>query len=177
MVIVRWDTERSEDRPDARMMVGRRGLTATCPHPTVDPRLSEQRARRNGIMQRRCCRRAVIIYLEENNMEFLQTASRYVWTWCAALIAVLNVTPLIAEDAASRPNILIIFTDDQGYADLASYGNDKNKTPRLDRLAKEGTRFTSFYAQTVCGPSRSALLTGRHPIRSNGWRPPRWPLT
>jgi len=84
---------------------------------------------------------------------------------CLGVIAVLGAEPL-------RPNILIIFTDDQGYADLACYGNKKNKTPRLDQLAKEGTRFTSFYSQTVCGPSRSALLTGRQPIRSGGWGMP-----
>ena len=75
------------------------------------------------------------------------------------------------------PNILIIFTDDQGYADLACYGNTKNKTPCLDRLAREGTRFTSFYAQPVCGPSRSALLTGRYPIRSKGWSMPAGEIT
>ncbi|MCA9071453.1 MAG: sulfatase-like hydrolase/transferase, partial [Planctomycetaceae bacterium] len=80
-----------------------------------------------------------------------------------------------AED--ERPNILILFTDDQGYADLACFGNEKNKTPRLDQLAKQGTRFTSFYAQTVCGPSRSALLTGRHPIRSRGWSMPASEIT
>ena len=74
--------------------------------------------------------------------------------------------------AAEKPNILIIFTDDQGYGDLACYGNQKNKTPRLDQLAKEGTKFTSFYSQTVCGPSRSALLTGRQPLRSKGWGMP-----
>jgi arylsulfatase A-like enzyme len=79
--------------------------------------------------------------------------------------------------AAERPNILIIFTDDQGYADLACYGNTKNKTPRMDRLAKEGTRFTSFYAQSVCGPSRSALLTGRYPFRSQGWGMPASEIT
>ena len=71
-----------------------------------------------------------------------------------------------------RPNIVIIFTDDQGYADLGCYGNTLNKTPRLDQLAKEGLRCTSFYAQHVCGPSRSALLTGRYPIRSKGWSMP-----
>jgi len=81
----------------------------------------------------------------------------------------LAISTLAASD---RPNILIIFTDDQGYADLACYGNTKNKTPRLDQLAKEGTRFTSFYTQTVCGPSRSALLTGRYPQLSKGWSMP-----
>jgi arylsulfatase A-like enzyme len=83
----------------------------------------------------------------------------------------------VSLSAADKPNILIIFTDDQGYADLACYGNEKNKTPRLDRLAKEGTRFTSFYAQTVCGPSRSALLTGRYPMRSKGWSMPASEIT
>lgn len=77
----------------------------------------------------------------------------------------------------SRPNILVIFTDDQGYADLGCFGSDKNKTPRMDRLAKEGTRFTNFYAQHVCGPSRSALLTGRYPIRSKGWSMPAEEIT
>ena len=76
-----------------------------------------------------------------------------------------------------RPNILIIFTDDQGYADLGCFGNKRNKTPRLDQLAKEGTRFTSFYAQPVCGPSRSALLTGRYPVRSKGWGMPASEIT
>ena len=83
----------------------------------------------------------------------------------------------ISEGADQRPNILIIFTDDQGYADLGCYGNQKNKTPRLDQLAKEGTRFTSFYAQSVCGPSRSALLTGRYPFRSKGWSMPASEIT
>lgn len=69
---------------------------------------------------------------------------------------------------AVRPNILIIFTDDQGYADLACYGSKTNKTPNLDQLAKDGIRFTSFYAQPICGASRSALLTGRYPVRSLG---------
>lgn len=76
-----------------------------------------------------------------------------------------------------QPNILIIFTDDQGYADLACTGSKTNKTPRLDQLAKEGTRFTSFYAQSVCGPSRSALLTGRYPMRSKGWGMPASEIT
>ena len=83
-------------------------------------------------------------------------------------LLLLPVFALVAE----RPNIVIIFTDDQGYADLGCYGSKTNKTPRLDQLAKEGTLFTSFYTQTVCGPSRSALLTGRYPCRSKGWGMP-----
>ncbi|MEM1331658.1 MAG: sulfatase-like hydrolase/transferase [Planctomycetota bacterium] len=73
---------------------------------------------------------------------------------------------------APRPNILVIFTDDQGYADFGSFGSTTHDTPRMDGLAAEGTRFTDFYAQSVCGPSRSALLTGRYPVRSRGWNMP-----
>ena len=83
----------------------------------------------------------------------------------------------VDDHIKERPNILIIFTDDQGYADLGCFENKKNKTPRLDQLAKEGTRFTSFYAQPVCGPSRSALLTGRYPVRSKGWGMPASEIT
>lgn len=98
-----------------------------------------------------------------------------------AFLLLTAVIPCLARIASAfeplRPNILIIFTDDQGYGDLACYGNEKNKTPRLDQLAREGTRFTSFYSQTVCGPSRSALLTGRQPIRSKGWGMPSSEIT
>jgi len=76
-----------------------------------------------------------------------------------------------------KPNFVIIFTDDQGYGDLGCYGSETIRSPRLDQLAKEGTRFTDFYAQPVCGPSRSALLTGRYPIRSQGWSMPESEIT
>ncbi len=75
------------------------------------------------------------------------------------------------------PYIVIIFTDDQGYGDLGSFGSETIQSPRLDQLAKEGTCFTSFYVQVVCGPSRSALLTGRYPIRSWGWNMPASEIT
>ena len=99
---------------------------------------------------------------------------RLILTTCVLAFCARGLA-LYAE--ALRPNILIVFTDDQGYGDLACYGNQENKTPRLDRLAREGTRFTSFYSQTVCGPSRSALLTGRQPIRSKGWGMPASEIT
>ena len=79
--------------------------------------------------------------------------------------------------AVEKPNIVIVFTDDQGYGDLATYGSKNNRTPRLDQLAREGIKFTSFYSQTVCGPSRSALLTGRQPLRSKGWGMPASEIT
>lgn len=96
---------------------------------------------------------------------------------CISLLIVLAIAHSGGVTAAERPNILIIFTDDQGYGDLACYGSTKHETPRLDQLAREGTRFTSFYSQTVCGPSRSALLTGRQPIRSKGWGMPASEIT
>ncbi len=65
-----------------------------------------------------------------------------------------------------KPNFIIIFTDDQGYQDLGCFGSPNIKTPNIDLMASEGMRFTSFYAQTVCGPSRAALMTGCYPLRN-----------
>ncbi|MBU3011315.1 sulfatase [Polaribacter vadi] len=65
-----------------------------------------------------------------------------------------------------KPNFIIIFTDDQGYQDLGCFGSPNIKTPNIDQMASEGMKFTNFYAQTVCGPSRAALLTGSYPMRN-----------
>jgi arylsulfatase A-like enzyme len=65
--------------------------------------------------------------------------------------------------ASDRPNVLFILADDLGYGDLGSYGQTQIATPHLDRMAREGVRFTQFYAgSTVCAPSRSVLMTGQH---------------
>ena len=70
--------------------------------------------------------------------------------------------------AAERPNFVVIFTDDQGYGDLSCFGGTHVKTPHIDRLAKEGSKLTSFYvAAPVCTPSRAALMTGCYPKRVN----------
>jgi arylsulfatase A-like enzyme len=75
-----------------------------------------------------------------------------------------------SESRQSLPNFIIIFTDDLGYNDLGCFGSEKIKTPVIDRMASEGLKMTSFYAQPVCGPSRGALLTGRYPLRiGGGW--------
>ena len=64
-----------------------------------------------------------------------------------------------------RPNVVILFTDDQGTLDVNSYGSTDLQTPNLDQLARTGIRFTQAYAHKVCCPARAALLTGRHPER------------
>ena len=64
------------------------------------------------------------------------------------------------------PNFIIVFTDDQGYNDLGVYGSADIKTPRIDRMAREGLRFTDFYATPICSPSRAALLTGSYAVRA-----------
>ena len=64
------------------------------------------------------------------------------------------------------PNFVVIFCDDLGYGDLGCYGSRDHDTPRLDRMAAEGTRFTDFHvASPVCSPSRAGLLTGCYPKR------------
>jgi arylsulfatase A-like enzyme len=78
-----------------------------------------------------------------------------------------------AQPRPSQPNILLIQADDLGYGDLSAYGQARFQTPSLDRLARDGIRFTQYYAgSTVCAPSRTALMTGLHTghawIRGNG---------
>jgi len=68
-------------------------------------------------------------------------------------------------DAASRrPNIVFILADDLGYGDLSCYGQQKFKTPNIDRLAAEGMKFTAHYSgNNVCAPARCVLMSGKHP--------------
>jgi arylsulfatase A len=88
--------------------------------------------------------------------------------------AVIGDTAVISrQQNPSRPNILLIQADDLGYGDLSAYGQSRFSTPSLDRLAREGIRFTNYYAgTTVCAPSRTSLMTGMHTghawIRGNG---------
>ena len=92
---------------------------------------------------------------------------------CLLALAVL-LQPISAPlRGADRPNIIFIMADDLGYGDLGCYGQQRIKTPAIDRLAAEGMRFTDFYAgSTVCAPSRCVLMTGLHTghcyIRGNG---------
>jgi arylsulfatase A len=82
-----------------------------------------------------------------------------------SMVTVAFQLPLAAAEN-KLPNIVIFLADDAGYADLSCYGSAKIKTPNLDAFAKEGARFTTFYAgNCVCSPSRGGLMTGREPAR------------
>ena len=82
---------------------------------------------------------------------------------------ILLVTPAFAKDA-SRPNIVIIMSDDMGYSDIGCYGGEI-QTPVLDGLAANGLRFTQFYNTARCCPTRASLLTGLYPRSGTGWLP------
>ena len=80
----------------------------------------------------------------------------------AALLTLLSF-PVKAQQQPAAPNIVFILADDLGYGDLSAYGQKKFSTPHIDQLAKQGMRFTQFYAGTsVCAPSRASLITGLH---------------
>ena len=99
------------------------------------------------------------------------------------LVLLLSLVSLAQKEASPPPNIVYILADDLGYGELGCYGQEKIKTPNIDRLASQGMRFTQHYAGApVCAPSRCVLMTGQHlaraPIRGN--KPVRpegqWPL-
>jgi len=81
------------------------------------------------------------------------------------LLLAFSFTFSIAILAAEKPNFVVINIDDMGYADIGPFGSKLNRTPNLDRMAKEGCRLTSYYAAPVCSPSRAALMTGCYPKR------------
>ena len=71
----------------------------------------------------------------------------------------------LSTQANEKPNFIIFFADDLGYNDLSSFGSKKIRTPNIDKLGIDGAKFTNFYAQSICGPSRASLLTGSYPSR------------
>jgi arylsulfatase A-like enzyme len=89
----------------------------------------------------------------------------------AALAAITVASGTASGQTAVRPNIVLIVTDDVGYGDIGSYGAPDIKTPNLDRLAREGVRFSDFYAAPTCSPTRASLITGRYYQRVRIERP------
>lgn len=80
-----------------------------------------------------------------------------------AAVSLLSRHDVARQGSATVPNLVVVLADDLGYGDLGPYGQRRIRTPRIDRIAAEGIRFTQFYSgSTVCAPSRAALLTGRH---------------
>lgn len=83
-----------------------------------------------------------------------------------AAIAVTSATGGHAELAGSKPNLILVITDDQGYGPIGAHGHPWIRTPHLDALYMESTRFTRFMVAPTCAPTRSAIMTGRHPEKN-----------
>ena len=92
---------------------------------------------------------------------FLRTTGVGLASLAAPSCLALNTVP------TRRPNVILIMTDDQGYGDLACHGNPIIKTPNLDKLHSESTRFTNFHVNAFCAPTRASLLTGRMSDRTH----------
>ena len=87
---------------------------------------------------------------------------------CLMTVLLFAVVTVSAQQKIKHPNIIFILADDLGYADLGCYGQQKTETPNLDRMAKEGLRFTQFYSgSTVCAPARTSFLARCWPNRKS----------
>src|ERR1700758_5610589 len=113
----------------------------------------------------------------------MRRSSRVRAIW-ATILAVLAMSPewqtqaqgVTQQGASKKPNIVFILVDNLGYGELGVYGGGILRgapTPRIDKLASEGTRLLNFNVEAQCTPSRSALMTGRFPIRSGTYQVPR----
>ena len=97
--------------------------------------------------------------------------ARFLASIAAALLTAATVAA--PARAADRPNIIFVLADDLSWGELGCYGNKFNETANLDRLARQGARFTQAYAAApVCSPYRAALLTGQYPARTGPHRTP-----
>jgi arylsulfatase A-like enzyme len=86
---------------------------------------------------------------------------KYLFSILSSLIVVFGQT-----QAADKPNVIFILADDFGIGNVGCYGSDHYKTPQLDKLAAEGTRFTQCFTAALCGPSRAMIMTGRYAFRN-----------
>jgi len=120
--------------------------------------------------------RTIIKYLMNNTFKLFRNTAKYfliisLIVSCNGLTKKEGVKENLEIEINKKPNILLIYADDQGTLDAGCYGTEDIKTPNLDALASQGIKFTQAYAHTVCCPSRAGLLTGRAPQRSgvNQW--------
>jgi len=91
---------------------------------------------------------------------------RYFLILCSLVLSAAPALRAADKPSIGKPNVVIVFTDDQGFGDVGVYGQTNFTTPNLDRMAAEGMKFTDFYAaQAVCSASRTGLLTGCYPNR------------
>jgi len=104
---------------------------------------------------------------QQTRREFLKTVGSV-----AASAGTLSILPgcggmgQVVGSEGKRPNVILVMTDDQGWGDVRSHGNDKINTPMMDRLAAGGARFERFFVSPVCAPTRASLLTGRYHLRT-----------
>ena len=90
------------------------------------------------------------------------------------IIAFLFLVVAVQANAAERPNILFVFSDDHATHAISAYGSTINQTPNIDRIANEGMLFTNaFVTNSICGPSRAVILTGKH-SHMNGFVANEW---
>ena len=102
-------------------------------------------------------------------LRVFNAASPLRWIWTVCLYAICAACGETHGTSERPPNIVLVLADDLGYGDLSVQGHPLIRTPNIDRLARQGQRWTSFYASApMCNPSRVALLTGRMPIRIHG---------
>ncbi len=104
--------------------------------------------------------------MEHRDNRWHERAASIAWLLCLLVLCCLIDNAALAS-GERQPNVIVVFTDDQGTVDANCYGATDLATPAIDSLAETGVRFTQFYAAApVCSPSRSGLLTGRYPIRA-----------
>ncbi len=122
-------------------------------------------------------------FTPQKSLESMKT-SQLILLVLTLMLSLPLATEKVRAVAPRLPNIIFIMADDLGYGDLGSYGQRKIRTPHLDQMAKEGIRFTQFYAGSpVCAPSRCVLMTGKHGghayIRDNKEVQPegQWPIS
>jgi len=90
------------------------------------------------------------------------------FAWLGLLLIVVTAQAALAAESleGSRPNVILMMTDDQGYGPVGRHGHPWIQTPNLDQLYDRSVRFTRFLVSPTCSPTRSALMTGRHPMRN-----------